>query len=103
MENIFGHFPHRLMSVAFSQQMKVKVLRCSGILSLKYGPAAGVYGGVCVGGGWDWEARRTSFEVLFVYLEITAGFLFFPPLLGGSDFGFIFIWAVIEVSFNVLT
>ena len=37
-------FPHSLMLVAFSQQMKVKVLRSSRVLSLKYGLAAGVYG-----------------------------------------------------------
>ena len=36
------------MPVAFPQQMKVKVLRCSLVLSLKCGRAAGVYG---VGGG----------------------------------------------------
>ena len=48
MENIFGHFTHSLMPVAFPQQMKVKVLRCSLVLSLKWGRAAGVYG---VGGG----------------------------------------------------
>lgn len=45
MENIFGHFPLSLMPVAFSQQMKVKVLRCSGVLSLKYRLVAGVCGG----------------------------------------------------------
>lgn len=50
MENVSGHFPHSLMPVAFSQQMKVKVLRCSGILSLKCGLVAGVYG-VGAGGG----------------------------------------------------
>lgn len=48
MENIFGHCTHSLMPVAFPQQMKVKVLRCSLVLSLKWGLAAGVYG---VGGG----------------------------------------------------
>lgn len=43
------------MPVAFSQQMKVKVLRCSGVLSLKYELASGVYG-MGGGGGADWEA-----------------------------------------------
>lgn len=103
MENIFGHFPHRLMSVAFSQQMKVKVLRCSGILALKYGPAAGVYGGVCGGEGGIGKLEEPVLRFCLFILRSQQGSCFFRPWWGGSDFGFIFIWAVIEVSFNVLT
>lgn len=53
MGNIFGHFPRSLIPVAFSQQRKVKVLRCSGVLSLNYGlaAAAAADGGGGGGGG----------------------------------------------------
>lgn len=108
MENIFGHFPHSLMPEAYSQQMKVKVLRCSGVLSLKYGLAAGVHGAGAsgarrgrVGGIAKLEEPVLRF-CLFIFRSQQGSCLPLPPF-GGSDFGFIFIWVVIEISFNVLT
>ena len=84
MENIFGHFPHSLMPVAFSQQMKVKVLRCSGVFSLKVWTGSWC-GGWC-GGGWEGGIGKLEEPVLrfclFILRSQQGSWFFFPLFLG---------------------
>lgn len=93
------------MPVASSQQMKVKVLRCSGVLSSKYELASGVYGIFFWGGGREGGTGSLEEPVLRFCLFILRSQQGSCPLhpFWGSDFGFVFFWAVIEVSFNVLS
>lgn len=103
MENIFGHFPHSLMPMAFSQQLKVKVLCFSGVLSFKVCTSnwcVRICGGGTEGGIGKLEEPVLRFCLFILRSQHGSCFFFFPSLFWGSDFGFIFIWTVIEVSFN---